>query len=212
MAGGGGLKFVEMDVRNDDAYKLAKEWFDEVVFSVKFQDSIDKELLREAERNYGLVAILLVNPRLSIVKEAVQRFKQNYLIYVESSDLRTIRYSIERGVDAIISPWVGRKDPGIDHTLARMMAKKGVALGFSLRPLLEASPYDKANILKFMRKAWQLTNKYKVKRFITSSANEKWHIRWPRDLATLGIIIGMEVQQAKAALSTYPDIILKRLK
>ncbi|BAA30999.1 Ribonuclease P protein component 3 [Pyrococcus horikoshii] len=211
MVGGGGVKFIEMDIRDKEAYELAKEWFDEVVVSIKFNEEVDKEKLREARKEYGKVAILLSNPKPSLVRDTVQKFK-SYLIYVESNDLRVIRYSIEKGVDAIISPWVNRKDPGIDHVLAKLMVKKNVALGFSLRPLLYSNPYERANLLRFMMKAWKLVEKYKVRRFLTSSAQEKWDVRYPRDLISLGVVIGMEIPQAKASISMYPEIILKRLK
>jgi len=207
------VKFVEMDIRSREAYELAEEWFDDVVFSYEIPPGVlDKERLKEIKKEYGNVAITLINPKPSLVKEAVQRFKQNYLIYVESSDLRVVRYSIERGVDAVISPWANRKDQGIDHVLARMMNKRGVALGFSLRPLLHQNPYERANALKFMRKAWTLVNKYKVPRFISSSAKGKFQVRGVKELISLGIAIGMEEVQAKASLSFYPLGILERLK
>ncbi|MFA4661424.1 Ribonuclease P protein component 3 [Pyrococcus kukulkanii] len=207
------MKWIELDVRSEEAFELTKEWFDEVVFSYEVPPgSLDKSTLRELREKYEKVAITLVNPKPSLVKEVIQKFRQSYLIYVESRDLRIVRYSIERGVDAIISPWTGRKDPGIDHVLARLMAKRNVALGFSLRPLLYASQYERANMLRFMRKAWELANKYKVRRFITSSSKSKWEVREPRDLASLGIVLGMDVPQAKACLSAYPELILKRLK
>ncbi|AEC51383.1 ribonuclease P protein component 3 [Pyrococcus sp. NA2] len=206
------MKFIEMDVRGEKAYRLASEWFDEVIFSIEIKDGIDKDKIREIEKEYKNIAIVLVSPKPSLIKEALQKLRGKYLIYVESSDLRVIRYGIERGVDAIISPWVGRKDPGIDHVLARMMARKGVALGFSLRPLLHSTNYDRANMIKFMMKAWQLVEKYGVRRFLTTSAKEKWEVRWPRDLASLGVILGMDISQAKASLSFYPELILKRLK
>lgn len=207
------MKWIEMDIRNEEAFKLAKEWFDEVIFSYEVPPgSLDKLTLRELKERYGKVAITLINPKPSLVKEVIQKFKQDYLIYVESKDLRIVRYSIERGVDAIISPWAGRKDAGIDHVLARLMARKNVALGFSLRPLLYASQYERANMLRFMRKAWELANKYKLRRFLTSSSKSKWEVREPRDLASLGIILGMDMPQAKASLSMYPELTLKRLK
>ncbi|ASJ17529.1 ribonuclease P protein component 3 [Thermococcus chitonophagus] len=202
-----------MDVRSEEAFKLASEWFDKVVYSYEIPPgSLDKHVLRENRERYGKVAIALINPKPSMVKEVLQRFRQSYLIYVESSDLRVVRYSIERGVDAIISPWAGRKDQGIDHVLARLMARKNVALGFSLRPLLYADPYTRANLLRFMRKAWELAEKYKIMRFITSSAKTKWEVREPKDLMSLGVILGMEMPQAKACLSAYPELLLKRLK
>ncbi|WP_456422892.1 RNase P subunit p30 family protein, partial [Thermococcus sp.] len=57
---------------------------------------------------------------------------------------------------------------------------------------------------------WELTKKYRVPRFITSSAESKWEVRSPRDLMSLGINIGMEVPDARASLNFYPRKILKK--
>lgn len=103
--------------------------------------------------------------------------------------MRINRFALENGVDALLNPpWLGRKDPGFDHVLARIAARKGVAIGFSLSPpLLNASPpYERVQLLRFMAKAWRLVDKYSVPRFITSSAETRWEVRSPRDLMSSG--------------------------
>jgi ribonuclease P/MRP protein subunit RPP1 len=206
-------RYVEMDVRSPEAYETAMEWFDEVVFSKKLVLREEpewgplKEELRELRGEYKRVAILLVTTKPSLVREARKRFP-SFPLYVQGGDLRVNRVAIENGADAVISPWLGRKDPGIDHVLARMAARKGVAIGFSLSPLLHATPYERAQILRFMGKTWELVRKYSTPRFLTSSAEKKWGVRGPRDLISLGINIGMDIPQAKASLDFYPRRIL----
>ncbi|AMQ19095.1 Ribonuclease P protein component 3 [Thermococcus peptonophilus] len=208
--------FVEMDVRSEEAYELASEWFDEVVFTKKLVlesppdwDSL-KDELKELRGKYGKVAILLVTKKPSLIREVKNR-NLKALIYVQGGDMRINRMAIESGVDALISPWFGRKDPGFDHTLARMAARRGVAVGFSLSPLLNTNPYGRAQILRFMMKTWQLVRKYRVLRFLTSSAESRWEVRGPRDLMSLGINMGMEIPEARASLNFYPRKILGKL-
>ncbi len=208
--------FVEMDVRSVEAYELAKEWFDEVVFTKKLVlnaepdwDSL-KEELRELRGTYGKVALLLVTKKPSLIR-AFKARNLKALLYVQGGDMRVNRMAIEAKVDALISPWLGRKDYGFDHTLAGMAGRRGVAIGFSLSPLLRANPYERALMLRFMAKVWELTKKYRVPRFITSSAESKWEVRSPRDLMSLGINIGMEVPEARASLNFHPRSILSRL-
>ncbi|MBP1911965.1 Ribonuclease P protein component 3 [Thermococcus stetteri] len=208
--------FVEMDVRNEEAYELASEWFDEVVFTKKLvlegppEWSTLKEELKELRGKYGKVALLLVTKKPSLIREVKSRNLKG-LLYVQGGDMRVNRMAIESGVDALISPWFGRKDPGFDHTLAGMAARRGVAIGFSLSPLLNANPYSRAQVLRFMMKTWQLVKKYRVPRFITSSAESRWEVRGPRDLMSLGINLGMEIPEARASLNFYPRKILKKL-
>ncbi len=206
-------RYIEMDVRSPEAYETAEEWFDGVVFSKKVVLSKEpewgslKEELRELRSEYRRVAILLVTGKPSLVREVRKRFP-SFPLYVQGGDLRVNRAAIENGADAVISPWFGRKDPGLDHILTRMAARRGVAIGFSLSPVLHATPYERVQILRFMFKTWELVRKYSTPRFITSSAQEKWDVRAPRDLMSLGINIGMEAPQAKASLDFYPRSIL----
>ncbi|GAB6136045.1 Ribonuclease P protein component 3 [Thermococcus prieurii] len=208
--------FIEMDVRSVEAYELANEWFDEVVFTKKLVldnepdwDSL-KEELRELRRIYGKVAVLLVTRKPSLIR-AFKARNLRALLYVQGGDMRVNRMAIEAKVDALISPWLGRKDYGFDHTLAGMAGRRGVAIGFSLSPLLRANPYERALTLRFMAKVWELTRKYRVPRFITSSAESKWEVRSPRDLMSLGINIGMEIPEARASLNFHPRSILSHL-
>ncbi len=208
--------FVEMDVRSEEAYELAEEWFDEVVFTKKLVldnepdwDSL-KEELRELRKAYGKVAVLLVTRKPSLIR-AFKARNLKALLYVQGGDMRVNRMAIEARVDALISPWLGRRDYGFDHTLAGMASRRGVAIGFSLSPLLRANPYERALTLRFMAKVWELTKKYRVPRFITSSAESKWEVRSPRDLMSLGINIGMEIPEARASLNFHPRSILSRL-
>ena len=211
------MKWIEMDVRSEEAYNQAKEWYDEVVFTKKVHlknppnfDELKSEI-KELKEKYKNVALLIITKKPSLIREIRKRIP-NSLIYVQGGNLRIVRFAIENKVDAVIAPEYGRKDSGFDHVLARLAAKNNVAIGFSLAPLLKATPYERANILKFMMKNWQLVEKYKAPRFLTSSAESKWEVRSPRDLMSLGISIGMEIPQAKASLSFYPERMLKKVE
>ncbi|WP_297067400.1 Ribonuclease P protein component 3 [Thermococcus sp.] len=209
--------FVEMDIRSEDAYELSKEWFDEVVFTKKLvlESSPDwfalKEELRALRQEYGKVALLIVTRKPSLIREIKTRVSK-VLIYVQGGDMRVNRTAIEAGVDAVVCPCFGRKDPGFDHILARLAAKYGVAIGFSLSPVLKAEPYEQSHLLRFQAEIWRLVCRYKVPRFITSSAEGKWEVRGPRDLMSFGINLGMGIPQARAGLDFYPGRILSKLK
>lgn len=211
------MKWIEMDIRSKEAYNQAKEWYDEVVFTKKvyLRDSPNfgelKSDVKDLKEKYGKIALLVITEKPSLVREVKKRVS-NALIYVQGGNLRVVRFAIENKVDAIISPEYGRKDSGLDHVLARLAAKNDVAIGFSLSPLLKVHSYERANILNFMMRNWRLVEKYKVARFLTSSAESKWEVRFPRDLMSLGINIGMEIPQAKASLSFYPERIFKKEK
>ncbi len=207
--------FVEMDVRNEEAYHLASEWFNKVVFTKKlvlerppnWEDL--KAELRALRGEYGRVALLIVTKKPSLIREVKNR-NLKALLYVQGGNLRINRFALEVGVDALISPWFGRKDAGFDHVLAKLAARNDVAIGFSLEPLLRANPYERALMLRFMMKSWQLIEKYRVPRFLTSSAGSKWGVRGPKELMSIGIALGMEVPQAKASLGFYPERLLKK--
>ncbi|NJE07254.1 Ribonuclease P protein component 3 [Thermococcus sp. M39] len=209
------MKWVELDIRDEKAYELAEEWYDEVVFTKKLalNGNLDyeklKEEIKELREKYGKVALLVITNKPSLIREIKNR-NLKALLYVQGGNMKINRFALEVGVDALISPEFGRKDNGFDHVLAKIAAKNDVAIGFSISQLLRANPYERANILKFMMKNWQLVEKYKVPRFLTSSAENLWEVRAPRDLMSLGIALGMEIPQAKASVSFYPEKIVKR--
>ncbi|NPA47853.1 MAG: Ribonuclease P protein component 3 [Thermococci archaeon] len=209
--------FVEMDVRDGEAYELAKEWFDDVVFTTKLtlKDEPDwerlKEDVRELRKEYGKVAVLVSTRKPSLIRE-IKRRNLPVLLYVQGGDMRINRYALESGVDALISPWLGRRDPGFDHVLARIAARRGVAIGFSLAPVLNAGQYERAMLLRFMGKVWRLVEKYGAPRFLTSSAENRWEVRSPRDLMSLGLAIGMDAPRARASLDFHPRAVLRRLR
>ena len=209
------MKWIEMDIRSEEAYNQAKEWYDEVVFTKKIYlksspnfDSLKSEI-KEVKEKYEKIALLIITENPSLIRE-VKKHIPKALIYVQGGNLRVVRFAIESKVDAVICPEFGRKDSGLDHVLARLATKNEVAIGFSLAPLLRTTSYEKANILKFMIKNWKLVNKYKAPRFLTSSAESKWEVRSPKDLMSLGIALGMEIPQAKSSLNFYPERILKK--
>ncbi|NJE25666.1 Ribonuclease P protein component 3 [Thermococcus sp. MV5] len=211
------MKFIEMDVRSKDAYEFAKEWYEEVVFTkkliLKSSSNFDelKNEVNELKKEYGNVALLIITDKPSLIRE-IKRRVPKALIYVQGGNLRVTRFAIESKVDAVISPELGRRDNGFDHVLARLASRNDVAIGFSLSQLLRKSSYERATLLKFMIQNWNLVNKYKVPRFLTSSAESKWEVRPPRDLMSFGIALGMEIPQAKASLTLYPEKILKNRK
>ncbi len=209
--------FIEMDVRDEGAFELAKEWFDKVVFTRELvlkdppQWERLKEEVRELRRVYGRVALLIVTKKPSLIREVKNR-NLPVLVYVQGGDVRVNRYALEARVDALMNPWLGRRDAGFDHVLARIAARKGVAIGFSLSPLLNAGQYDRAMTLRVMKRVWRLVDKYDVPRFLTSSAVKRWEVRAPRDLMSLGLAMGMDIPKAKASLDFHPRRILGRLQ
>ncbi|WP_456326840.1 Ribonuclease P protein component 3 [Palaeococcus sp. (in: euryarchaeotes)] len=208
---------IELDVRNDEAYALAEQWYDEVVFTkvVSLEKSPDyaalNEELSELRAKYKHVALLLITKKPSLIRELKNR-KLRALLYVQGGNLKINRAALEAKVDALISPELGRRDSGMDHILARMAARNDVAIGFSFSPLLRANPYERANMLRLMMRNWRLIEKYRAPRFLTSSAESIWEVRAPRDLMSFGIALGMEIPQAKASLTFFPQKILKKIK
>lgn len=204
---------IELDVRDEKAYELAEEWYDEVVFTkvLHLEKSPDYAALMEEIKGlrakYKNVALLLVTKKPSLIREVKNR-KLKALLYVQGGNLKINRAALEAKVDALLSPELGRRDSGMDHILARMAAKNDVAIGFSFAPLLRASSYERANILRFMVRNWRLIEKYKAPRFLTTSAENMWEVRAPRDLMSFGIALGMEIPQAKASLTFFPRKIL----
>jgi len=140
------------------------------------------------------------------------------LILIEGGDEEINRAASECWeVDVICHPErVSGKDPldqknsGVDDVMARFMAERGIAIEIRLSELLSCYGVVRAQVMGRMRQNIRLAKKYKTPIIITSGARDRLGMRAPQDLSSLGITLGMDVGQAKKAVSDFPAMLIKK--
>lgn len=113
-------------------------------------------------------------------------------------------------VDVLAHPERGRKDPGIDHVMAKQAAENRVALGLTLRPLLHASRRDRAHRLSNLRELVRLATHFDAPMITVSGARSVMELRAPRELAAFPGILGMERGESFSTVGEIPRRILAR--
>jgi ribonuclease P/MRP protein subunit RPP1 len=140
------------------------------------------------------------------------------MILVEGGDEEINRAASECWeVDVLCHPErVSGKDPldqknsGVDDVMARFMAERGIAIEICLAELLSCYGVVRAQVMGRMRQNIILARKYKTPIIITSGAEDRFGMRAPQDLSSLGITLGMDAGMSKKAVSEYPAMLVKK--
>jgi ribonuclease P/MRP protein subunit RPP1 len=142
--------------------------------------------------------------------DAVKKARKAEIIAVHGGDYNINRVACENSmVDILFHPELGRNDSGFDHICARAAAENNVAVEINFREVLQSYRKRRSLILNQIMKNIMLCKKYQTPVIITSGAQNKWGMRSGRELASLAHILGMELGQAMAAVSTTPEEIIK---
>lgn len=113
-------------------------------------------------------------------------------------------------VDVLTHPEFRRNDSGIDQVLARASGENYVAIEIGFSDVLNTFGKIRAHILKHKRRNIKLAEKYGSPIVITSGAKDPYGMRPPRDLASLGYNLGLDILESLKAVGRTPEYIFKR--
>lgn len=113
-------------------------------------------------------------------------------------------------VDVLAHPELDRKDSGLDHVAVKQAADNQVAIELNVRQLLESRGKVRSHIFKHMRRNIKLCDKFDAAMVTASGATSVHQLRAPRELASIPRILGMDLKQSFATVSTIPVQILDR--
>jgi ribonuclease P/MRP protein subunit RPP1 len=99
---------------------------------------------------------------------------------------------------------------GIDYVIARACVEKNIAIEFNFSNILDASGRKRAEMLARMAQNVRICRQTNCDMIITSGAKDMYGMRAPMDLIAFGTVIGMTLEEAKAAVSANPAKVLKR--
>jgi ribonuclease P/MRP protein subunit RPP1 len=147
---------------------------------------------------------------LAILREKRRRFD---ILLVRGGDLRLNREAVETPeVDILTHPEYERIDSGLDHVSAKLAAKNNVAIEINFREVLVSSRRTRAMILKHMSQNVKLAKKFKVPVVACSGALSHWDVCDPQCLVSFVSLLGLGLNEAKAAVSKNPEKIIKQIE
>lgn len=122
---------------------------------------------------------------------------------LQSSDPEITAKAVKlQNLDAILSPAKGRKDPGINHVIAKAAAENQTSIILSFNELL-TSRKKRMHTLSNWRTIIKLADKYEFNLILSTGAEQKHHLRNPQDLEAL--LQTLEVEESSKPLNQNPS-------
>jgi ribonuclease P/MRP protein subunit RPP1 len=145
------------------------------------------------------------------LRKGIDRFRDRVsVLAVHGGDEVINRAACEDSrVDILVHPQED-KSPGINHIIARLAADHGVAIEFSLYPIVRYKGGARVRTLSAYRANFALVRKFEVPYVITSGAMSSYDLRDVRATMALCRLFGMSEADAIRGLSAYPSDIVRR--
>jgi ribonuclease P/MRP protein subunit RPP1 len=170
--------------------------------------------VEKIEKKVGIEIFLGFEARnlkeLFVLKERRKRFD---VLVVRGGDLRLNREAVETPeVDILAHPEFERQDCGMNHVLMKAASKNNVAIEINFREVLFSSKKTRSMILKNISQNVKLAKKFKAPIIACSGAFSHWDIVDPQCLISFVSLLGLELNEAKNAVSKVPEKIIKEMK
>lgn len=114
-----------------------------------------------------------------------------------------------RQIDVLSRPYYKRKDSGINHVLAKEALKNQVAIELSFKDVLTNFLSYRAKILSHFRDIILLYRKFKFPLIISTSSENIFDIRSPRDISSFFKILGLTDMELEESFNTTPKKIIE---
>jgi len=161
-----------------------------------------------------LIGAEVVADNVQVLRNAIASLRPEAdIIAVHGGILKINRAAVEDPrVDLLTHPERNRKDPGMDHVMARLAADNKVAIELNFRSFLHSYRKIRSHILTHMRTNVGLCRKYGAPVVISSGAETIWDLRSGRELSSIGHLCGMTVREAIEAVSDVPLALIEHAK
>lgn len=138
--------------------------------------------------------------------------EKNKINIVKGGELERNKKAVRRNdVDVLIDP-VTSKEDSFDQSIATVARENDVAIGVTLKRLLNSRGRgtDKTRYIRSLEKLGKLIKRKKCDFVITSGADEKLDMRAPRELASIGYLLGFDEEESLDAVSENVNKIKRR--
>ncbi|MBI5060937.1 MAG: hypothetical protein HZB67_01340 [Candidatus Aenigmarchaeota archaeon] len=197
----------------DETIDFCRKLGIEGVGIAKFFTTMD-ELKWDIPEKYELdivkVLVIKANTIEELEKNVRKTRNQAEVIIVHGGDYEINRAACESSyVDILAHPELGRKDSGLDHICMKAAQENNVAIEINFREILESYKKNRVYVLSSMRENIRLCKKYGTGVITSSGAYSKWGLRSGRELASIASVLGLELGEAIASVSTIPEALVK---
>jgi len=115
-------------------------------------------------------------------------------------------------VDVLTHPEYQRNDSGLDQVCMKLAAKNNVAIEINFREILIWNKATRAKILFNISHNIKLAKKYHAPIILCSGSVSHWELRDPECLISMATQLGLELRDAKKAISEVPERIVRQAR
>ena len=173
-----------------------------------------KEEIAKVEQKIGIKIYLgfeARNPK-ELAKLIEQR-KMFDILLMQGGDLKMNRLACETPqVDILTHPENNRNDSGLNQVLVKFAAENNVAIEINFREILLASKRTRNSIMKNILNNVKLAKKFDVPMILCSGGISHFELRDPQVMISMANQLGLELSEAKDAISKIPENIIKQSK
>jgi ribonuclease P/MRP protein subunit RPP1 len=189
-----------------------------ICFVFYYQDEKQKDiLLGEIDgisKKVGIETYLGFEARdLKELKLLAKKRRSFDLLLARGGEIEMNRAACETPeVDILTHPEYQRNDSGLDHVCMKFAAKNDVAIEVNFREILITNKKTRATVMANMAKNIKLAKKYRAPIILCSGAVSHWELRAPECLVSMACQLGLELNEAKKAVSEVPKNIIEKAK
>jgi ribonuclease P/MRP protein subunit RPP1 len=189
-----------------------------ICFVFYYQDEKQKDiLLAEIDgisKKVGIETYLGFEARdLKELKFLAKKRRSFDLLLARGGEIEMNRAACEiPEVDILTHPEYQRTDPGLDHVCMKFAVKNDVAIEVNFREILITNKKTRAMVMANMAKNIKLAKKYHAPIILCSGAISHWELRSPECLISMACQLGLELTEAKKAVSEVPKSIIEKAK
>ncbi len=110
-------------------------------------------------------------------------------------------------IDILMNP-VNPKEKPFDVSIATVAKENNVSIGITLKRILEFEGMEKTQYFRSLQYLGKLVKRKNCNLVITSGAEEKLDMRKPRELASIGYLLGINQEESLDAVSKNPNSII----
>jgi len=180
----------------------------------KREEEILKAEIERVKKSFGIEVYLGFEARNRRELEELKRRRKDFdILLVRGGNLRMNRIAVQtRGVQILTHPEYERSDPGLNHVLAKLAAQNNVAIEINFREVLITSKRSRENVLRNLTKDVKIAKKFHVPIIVCSGALSHWMMRDPYVLASFATQVGLDLKEAKDAVTKVPKKIIEEAK
>jgi len=166
-----------------------------------------KDILESIKKNKidNVLLGIEIDDETKNVKRIIKKADEVDVIIFKSRDSKENREALKiKEITMISNP------DNLDSVCFDLARENSIGFEFNLQDITTNQGYRRVKLLENYRELLKAYRKFMFPIVITSGARETTEIKTPLALVSFGCILGMDIREAKGAITTVPEMLLNK--